>query len=197
MEALTSKGAPRCVGLKCGPAVPGSKPKRYTAQQCKEACTEGSNLCSACMRQQAANLANSSSKKFHGRFGETPAPWSHIEGSAWNMALRAKNAAKAAADAEKEGRKVSTKVRKVRAKTAKKNRNGTRRVYRPASAISSNNVGYASAASAAASASRPVRHPASAVSPIGSEAFESEKRRGAQNAAIASLLAAQAPINLY
>jgi hypothetical protein len=72
----------------------------------------------------------------------------------------------------------------------------SRLMYSPVSDIRSNNsAGYASAASG--SAPRPARRPASAASPIGSEAFESEKRRAAQNAALAALMTAQGPANLY
>jgi hypothetical protein len=104
-------GKPRCIGLKCGPEVPGTKPKRYTAVQCDKACAEGSNLCVACMRQEAANLANTGSMKFHGRFGAPPVAWSHIVGSEWNLALKAKEAGATA------GTKKSVAKRAVSAAT--------------------------------------------------------------------------------
>ncbi|NDE17680.1 hypothetical protein EBZ80_22410, partial [bacterium] len=104
-------GKSRCVGLKCGPVVPGTAPKRYTAVQCDKACAEGSNLCVTCMRQEAANLANAASKKFHGRYGAPPVAWSHIEGSEWNLALLAKEAGASA------GAKKSVAKRAVSAAT--------------------------------------------------------------------------------
>lgn len=81
---LTAKGAPRCVGRKCGsPMKEEGRAARYKAVQCDKACEAGSNLCRLCMKHEGEG-------KLHGRIGGPIAEWSHIAGSAWNATTRAK-----------------------------------------------------------------------------------------------------------
>ena len=91
--------AGRCKGLKCAdayhPEGPGTV-ARYTLEQCKRACKEGSNLCGPCEKQYDVP------GKWHAKVGNsTLHPTSHARDprfpmSEWNVATMAKNAKKRA-----------------------------------------------------------------------------------------------------
>ena len=81
--ALTAKGAPRCVGLKCGsPVKEAGRAARYKHVQCEKACEAGSDLCRLCTGHAATG-------KLHGRYGKKAEAWSHTIGSEWNAKTRA------------------------------------------------------------------------------------------------------------
>jgi hypothetical protein len=49
---MSSKKVQQCIGAKCGVLVP--ETGLYTAERCKKACAEGSNLCLTCSKAEAA-----------------------------------------------------------------------------------------------------------------------------------------------
>ena len=112
----------QCVGRLCGAKVEGLVPTRYSAEQCKRACAEGSDLCRVCHEHEEKNMAGLPIAKsgWHGRMGALIPPRSHVEGSEWNLDLRAKAAAKTAAAAGGAGAPPAAKAAaKVAAKAEK------------------------------------------------------------------------------
>jgi hypothetical protein len=96
----TKDGKSRCIGRKCGEkmTIEGYPTFRYSAAQCERACEAGSNMCKLCKKQER-EAEEGKSGAFHGRIGGPIPNWSHIAGSAWNLADRAKVDAKRAAAA--------------------------------------------------------------------------------------------------
>jgi hypothetical protein len=89
----------RCTGRRCGTemkiAQDPTGPYRFPPVQCKEECAADSDLCKTCIKWKAQYDAGKKDK-WHGYIhGELPAE-SHIEGSEWNLKLRAKYAEKMA-----------------------------------------------------------------------------------------------------
>jgi colicin import membrane protein len=87
-----------CIGRVCGPAMKEEgRAIRYAEARCAAACAEGSDLCKKCMGYETKYMAGEGPLKFHGRMGQANLPAeSHIFGSAWNVAARAKEDARAA-----------------------------------------------------------------------------------------------------
>jgi hypothetical protein len=97
-------GGPICVGRRCFNSskfrpTPDSA-YRYKGEACTELCEAGSNLCTTCLKNEKKYMDEPEGRLlWHGRIGGILPEKSRIEGSAWNIATAAKEAAKAAKDA--------------------------------------------------------------------------------------------------
>jgi hypothetical protein len=94
----------RCTGRRC---IPESKfkhaddpegPFRYKADQCARECEAGTALCKICQGWKDKYDVGKKDK-WHGYIDGTIPEESHVEGSEWNLKLRAKYAAKLAGEA--------------------------------------------------------------------------------------------------
>jgi hypothetical protein len=94
----------RCTGRRC---IPESKfkhaedpegPFRYKSDQCARECAADSDLCKTCLGWKQ-KYDEGKKDKWHGYIHGAIPEESHVEGSEWNLKLRAKYAAKVAADA--------------------------------------------------------------------------------------------------
>lgn len=117
-----------CGARKCGSTnsnVPEGIPKVYRPKRCDRACAEGSNVCTLCMKQEAAYIAGKKGT-WHGRFEQANIPdESHMRDSKWFAdqvaklaAKEAKAAAAAAAAVPDPAVKAAAKVAEQEAKAA-------------------------------------------------------------------------------
>ena len=118
--------------FKIDPAVKGLKEDRYKGTQCASVCSKDkkSNLCTDCIIKEEKYMLGESytQPEWHGRIDGPLPPYSHIEGSEWNKALRVK--AKPTNTTVK-----NTNTKKKTKKTAKRNTNANRNAKR-------NNIPY-------------------------------------------------------
>jgi hypothetical protein len=87
-----------CVGRLCGDEIRAEgRAIRFMEKRCTAACAADSDLCTRCLKNEAAYMTKTGPLKFHGRFGMANIPeGSHVQGSAWNVATRAKEDARMA-----------------------------------------------------------------------------------------------------
>jgi hypothetical protein len=162
-----------CVGRLCGDQIKtDGRAIRFMEKQCKAACAAGSDLCGKCMKYETAYMGGDGPLKWHGRFGQANLPEaSHIVGSAWNVATRAKEdakLAKAAAAAVDDmsaagGAGVAAPAKKAKAAAKKAAAAATEAVATAREAVSDHMAALAGAANAMAGVTPP---PAAAVAAV-------------------------------
>lgn len=105
-----------CIGRVCFEKdkyqpTPGAK-YRYREAACARPCEEGKNLCKYCLANEEKYMTGDTSK-WHGRRGGLLPEESHIEGSAWDLAWRVKEAAALQKQAAPKSEKAKTAVKKA------------------------------------------------------------------------------------
>jgi hypothetical protein len=128
---VTAKGKPRCKGRACGTKVMGLPGKfaRYEEAQCARACADGTDYCSVCFPRFLKAEAGDKPLTWHGDIGGPLPNTSLIIGGPRNVALRARAAEKAAAEARiaaKAAEKAAAKAEKAAAAAAAKDEKAKR-----------------------------------------------------------------------